>query len=363
MAIIYWRLGHLMRNGQSQPQDSYIVRRGNSVYDADTVGWGKGVRPGMALQEMKWRYPEAAIISWRQEDYQQAYSEICEWLKGHAEFYSQKDVQSGYWSYPGMDFGQWRRLVTDILPRWASRTVMGIAPHPLLAEWMSQEGAQYPDLAEHWAQEYHEAYAVLTDKIEILWKTLPLRYLPEALPGHSAKDWKKRGWVRVGDVPNLYSILSQRHFVMPDVENERVIHVEKRFDTPVHQGLPELIRVMAGEIAQTLHNQRQGSRQLRIVWESEQGDEIRERTWPVQTESPQQVVTRFLTLLSALPQAPPERVVIEARQLDSVKAGQLTWWAAPVERRAHSLPEWEVPVSRRDKLLQYWDPWRAGQPH
>ncbi|MCY0907568.1 MAG: hypothetical protein OWR62_04175 [Sulfobacillus thermotolerans] len=358
MTVVYWRLAHLKRSGQDQ--DGFIVERENKVYDTDPFGWNNGVRQGMSIQEMKWRYPYAKIIPWSKKDYQSTYDNLCQWLNDNALFYVQDDVQQGYWGCQEMNSNQWQHLVTSTLLQWATRSTMGIASHSLLAQWLAHEGAHYPQLTEHWTQAHHEAYVARENKEEELWKLLPLEYLPENIPEYYPKDWKKRGWLRVGDVPNLYTKVKTREFGGQHFKSTAVIRVEKRFDSPVEQGIPELVRIMAEEIARILRERRQGSRQLRIIWEHEQGDEMRKRTWPVQTENPQQVVTRFLTLLSVLPQAPPQGIILEAHQIEDLRAEQMAWWSGPVVRRFQGDPEGPISESRRTRMLQYWDPWRRG---
>jgi hypothetical protein len=356
LAAVYWQLGHLRRS-RSDLQIPYIVSRETVVYDMDEMGWDKGIRAGMPVSEVKWQYPEAAVIPWRSEDYQKTYQDICMWLEDNVSAYSQPDLRGGYWDWPEMDEEQWQQLTAEVSTRWALRMDTGIALHPVLAEWAAKEGRQYPHLMDHWTYRQQNAYVVTVGDEKKIWNALPLKYLPN-VARRTMQDWNKQGWMKVGDVPHLYSTLD-REFGSREAGKREPIRVKKTFDAPICQGIPDLVRVLAGEVAQKLMTRHQGSRHLRITWREVETSEVCERTWSTPTESTQQVITRFLTLLAVLPHSPPDQLILEAQQPEDLDIGQLTWWPSYKSHRATPSSHWAMPVSRRNMLLQYWDPWRV----
>ncbi len=354
MTTVYWQLGNLKRS-RSDIQNPYIVSCGDVVYDVDKMGWDKGIRAGMPISEVKWQYSEAQIIPWHREDYQSVHQDLCRWLQNSTVNYLQEDFREGYGEWPWVDVEQWQNMVDEISSRWALRMDSGIAPNPVLAEWLAKEGRQYPDFTDHWTYHHQSAY-VATSEAKDLWNALPLKYLRN-VEKRMVQEWNKRGWVKVGDVPNLFSMLGGELRGNKSGKTDS-LRAKRTFDEPLHQGIPALVRVLAEEVALQLKQRNQGSRHLRIIWRTVEKSEVYERTWPTPTEGTQQVITRFLTLLSALPHFPPDQVVLEAQNPEDLNMGQLTWWRSVKSHRTTPSTQWVMPVSRRNALLQYWDPWR-----
>ncbi|PSR27187.1 MAG: hypothetical protein C7B47_08970 [Sulfobacillus thermosulfidooxidans] len=355
--IIYWYLGHIVRSGHIL-QEPYIVVRDHVVFDVDRQGWDLGIHPNMPVEEIKWHYPQAKWIPWRSEDYQQTYNHLSSWLEQHTISYRLEDVREGYWQQSEIRYDEWRQLIKELVPRWALRIRMGISIHPLLSRWISLYGEKYPQWVERWQEDAQIAYVLPSQNTERMWEEIPLKWFSH-LPVRTIQEWKRRGWEKVGDVPHVHQFLQEQKnsFSLAFHKSREPIRVTMGFEEPLQQGFLELIRYLAEKVGETLQKNHQGSRYFRIIWQDDQGIEVRERKWPLPTQNIQQVVTRFLSLVLRLPSAYLERVTLEAHHPEALNSDQLMWWASVPAHHTEMVPGLS-PISRRDQLLQYWDPWR-----
>ena len=355
MAVIYWRLGDIVRD--TEETGPFVVFRQDRVFDTDRQGWELGVRPDMPVAELKWIYPQAAMVAWRPDDYRQAEAGVRRWLKQRAAAYEQEEIRSGWWEWPRLQREEWDRLLAEVTARWARRIEAGIARHPLLARWACEEGAR--QRLPQWRGEGHHAYIVMPDREEDSWPLLPLHYVP-GVAGGTRTSWHKRGWNRVGDVPGLRERIGAYGPQHRSIEIEG-IRVQKSFDGGIESGITEGVAVLAGELADRLALRQQGFTRLRLIWEGERGMEIRERQWPVVAGDRRRVTARALSLLSAPPTFPPDRLTLEVELPESVPLDQMGWWPARPSKSKTGFGEIRgvrAGVGRREILLQYWDVWR-----
>lgn len=211
---------------------------------------------------------------------------------------------------------------------------------------------------ERWQEDAQIAYVLPSQNTERMWEEIPLKWFSH-LPVRTIQEWKRRGWEKVGDVPYVHQFLQEQKnsFSLAFHKSREPIRVTMGFEEPLQQGFLELIRYLAEKVGETLQKNHQGSRYFRIIWQDDQGIEVRERKWPLPTQNIQQVVTRFLSLVLRLPSAYLERVTLEAHHPEALNSDQLMWWAS-VPAHHTEMVHGLSPISRRDQLLQYWDPWR-----
>lgn len=357
MAIIYWKLGHLTAPGLQRPLNPFVVFREGLVFDVDSLGWDRGIRPGQNLSEMKWRHPGAVWVPWRPQYYQKLLDGLQEWLQNHAAAFNQSDPREGWWEWPRLTRVEWHRLTEQIVPRWAQRIEAGVASHPWLAHWIAEEGAQ--EKVPLWDTPYCKTYVLYPGKESQWWPRLPLRYM-EDIPEKTRQWWHKRRWERVGDVPGLLPQIRPQG-VMAQVSSPDEYVAIRRFDHPVSAGVGEVLGDMAEELAEVCRQRNAGIRFLRLSWFRDTGVENREREWPVVAGDAKTVNARVLSLLGRPPAHPFDEVALRAR-LESVELSQMEWWNSKrAVLRPGGIPavdRWPLRVTRREQLLQYWDPWR-----
>ncbi len=355
MAIIYWKLGHLTTQGFQRPLDNYLVFRDGQVFDVDSTGWDRGIRPGSGLAEMKWRHPGAVWVPWQSERYQGTRRALREWLAAHAASFTQEDVREGWWEWPRLSEGDWRRLVDEVIPQFAQRLEAGVASHPWMARWAAEEGSSLK--LPMWSESCWKAYIVHPREEERLWPELPLRYIS----GVSVKTrdlWHKRRWTCVKQVPGLLSeirTIGVEHATEP--QNPVII---RTFEEPMDHGVGELMRQLGEELSRYCRERQEGVRWLRATWSQGTGIERREREWPTVANDERTVIARVLSLLATPPSQPFDEVKLEAR-LEPSELPQLKWWGDNQKKRGSpqvpGLSPRLIP-SRREQMLEHWDLWR-----
>lgn len=360
MAIIYWKLGHLTADGFQRPLDGFLVFRDGVVFDVDSVGWDRGIRPGDALGEMKWRHPGAVWVPWQSRFYEKSLRALQEWLKAHAAAYQQTDMRSGWWEWPRLTEADWRRMADEVIPRWAQRLHAGIASHPWMAHWAADEGHALGlpgwSSASSW-----KTYVLRPEKEQTLWPRLPLRYV-EGISQKTCQEWHRRRWQCVQDVPGLLSQIQRSDGLGTlDVPSQETV-LTRRFDEPITQGIGDLMRQLGEELSRVCREGNQGVCRLQVTWTRPGGVERREREWPQPAGDEKAVVARVLSLLAQPPAHPFEHVQLEAH-MAPLMLPQMRWWETP---RRPDPPQLagvsRFAPSRRELLLQYWDLWRmAGE--
>lgn len=363
MATIYWKLGHLSPEGFQRPLDGFVVFRDGLVFDVDSVGWDRGIRPGDSLAEMKWRHPGASWVPWQEAFYQKLLTVLQEWLRQHAAAFEQRDVRQGWWEWPRLTEGEWHRLIDEIVPRWAQRIEAGIASHPWMAHWAADEGGSLK--AAEWKGSHGKTYVLGASQEEMLWPKLPLRYVEGILP-KVWQGWHKRRWERVEDVPGLLSQIRQLGSgggvgrVSPEDRANMIL--TRRFDEALSQGIGELMRSLGQDLYAHCHQQNQGVRFLRVTWVMGASLERREREWPKAAGDAPSMIARVLSLLSHPPSRPIDQVQLEARMEPMVNP-QMVWWELSRPKRPDPPPVaglLRFSPSRRELLLQHWDLWRVA---
>lgn len=354
MAIIYWKLGHLTAEGFQRPLDTFLVFRDGLVFDVDSVGWDRGIRPGQGLVEMKWRHPGASWIPWQPNHYQKLLTDLQEWLRNHAAAFQQTDPRQGWWEWPRLGQTDWQRLTEEVVPRWAQRIEAGVASHPWLAQWIAEEGSQLN--LPHWSSSFSQTYVLHPSKDGQFWPQMPLRYV-EGIPLKTRQQWHKRHWQRVQDVPGLLSRI-RPHGVSGTSGNPAEHLVTRRFDDPVSAGIGEILRDMACELEAVCRSHNQGVQFLRVTWFRESGIEMREREWPAAAGEGKTIQARVLSLINHPPLHPFDEVQLQAR-LEPLAPTQMAWWDSPRVRPVVS-GGFRFAPSRRERLLQYWDLWRMA---
>lgn len=352
MAIIYWKLGHLTAEGFQRPLESFLVFRDGVVFDVDSRGWDLGIRPGQGLAEMKWRYPGAVWIPWHGNYYQKPQGALREWLRSQAVAFQQTDPREGWWEWPRLTAEDWRRLMGDVVPRWAQRIEAGAASHPWLAHWIAEEGAQLN--LPSWGSSFGKTYVLYPNREAQYWMRLPLRFV-EGVPAVTRQQWHKRRFECVQDVPGLLSrIRSHGISGVADDPSEQLI--TRRFDEPIMAGVGEILRDMASELASLLQSQHAGVKFLRVTWFRDGGIERREREWPIVAGDVKSVQVRVLSLLSQPPLRPFDEVHLQTR-IEPLAPTQMVWWDKQRTRSALTT-DFRLSLGRREQLLQYWDLWR-----
>ncbi len=356
--VIYWQLGHIIRSDRLIPEP-YIVVKDRKVFDVDSQGWDRGIRSGMAVEDIKWQYPKARWIPWRPQDYQKTFDGLAVWLEQHMSSYRIEEVGRGYWQQPDMDCGEWKQIIKEIIPRRALRIRMGISENPLLSQWVSTYGEQYPEWVECWQDSAQMAYVLAHENTDIIWKELPLTWLNH-LSGRTVQEWKKRGWERVGDVPYCRQIIDDQEKRLSGMlqKSDKPVRVVRSFEDPLQQGIYDLVRLLATEVGEILQKNQQGSRYLRIIWQGDKETVVRERKWPLPTRGVRQIVTRFLSLILTMPSISLVQITLEAHQPEILAMSQLMWWGSDPSAQLNDMASGSLAISRRAQLLQYWDPWR-----
>jgi len=355
MAFVYWRLGHLTRSDR-RPLQAFLVYRDGRVFDVDRMGWDRGIRPGDPLESMKWRYPEAVWVPWQAADYAETDQALRDWVASQAASYHYEEIQQGWWEWPRWTRSAYDELIAQIVPRWAGRVEAGVARHPWMAAWICAEGDRLA--VPVWTRPFGQTYVLDQDQEERLWPRLPLGYL-ENIPAGRRRQWQQRGWRTLGEVPGLMQEIRQSTWPRADVPRQSPIVIERGLEGAGWQGLAELMAEIGEELVRQCQRQAIGISRLHLLWLSEEGPETRQRTWSTVASQPAQIKTRVLSLLRHPPQAPPEKVRLEAYG-GRPSIGQLDWWTPPSKPRRAGLEsmttEWSV--SRRERLLQFWDVWR-----
>ncbi len=352
MAVVYWRLGHLTTDVAERPLGPFVVFQGDRVFDVDSAGWDAGIRPGYRLGEMKWRYPQAVGVPWQPNRYTKTAENIVRWLEKQAVAFQQTDVRWGWWEWPRLTEETWRRLIAEVVPRWAGRLEAGIARHPLLAEWAAVSGEELGLPA--WTASDWRASILRPHREEAFWARLPLSYVRD-VPADTRRSWHKRGWTTAGDVPGLLARIRQPS--APD-GGRPSIRVERHFEDGLEIGVASVLHDMALEVFARLQSSGQGFRRGILQWQADGGIESREREWPTAKGDRTGVVTRVMALLQVPPRIPPERVVMTVEKLETIRE-QLVWWQANSSQDMTNISALHRFVSsRRELLLQHWDVWR-----
>ncbi|NMP23039.1 hypothetical protein [Sulfobacillus harzensis] len=357
MAIIYWKLGHLTAEGFQRPLDSYLVFRDGQVFDVDSMGWDRGVRPGDALGEMKWRHPGAVWVPWQPHLYQNMRQALREWLTAHAASFEQEDVREGWWEWPRLSESEWRRLVDEVIPRWAQRLEAGIASHPWMARWIAEEGPLLK--LPVWSSSSWKTYVLRPGGEEKLWPELPLRYIP-GIGQKTREMWHKRRWTRVKQVPGLLSEIRKLDGLGQPLQSDHLV-VTRTFEEPLLSGVGELMRQLGEAVFRECQKSQQGVRWIRVTWSRDAGMERREREWPTTVSDMHTVIARVLALLATPPAHPFDQVKLEAR-LEPFALPQLGWWGDVAKKPERPRPVTHLLPSRREQMLANWDLWRmAGE--
>jgi len=356
MAFIYWRLGHLTRSDR-RPLQAFVVHRYDQVFDVDRTGWDQGIRPGDALETLKWRYPEAVWVPWQAADYAETDQALRDWVASKAASYHYAAIQQGWWEWPRWTRSAFEALMAEVVPRWAGRFEAGVARHPGMAAWICAEGDRLA--LPGWSNPFGKTYVLSKDQEERLWPRLPLRYL-ENIPSGRRRQWRQRGWRTLGEVPGLMQEIRQYSWPQADPSSRQTpIVIERWLEGASWQGLAELVSDIGDELVRQCQMQELGVSGLHLLWLSEEGPETRQRTWPIVASQPVQIKARVLSLLRQPPHAPPEKVRLEAYCGRPVM-GQMDWWGGrgrPLRTDlAGMTKDWSV--SRRERLLQFWDVWR-----
>lgn len=358
MGIIFWRLGHLNRDQAFRPLGPFVVFQQDKVFDTDAQGWDLGVRPHMPLSELKWRYPQALLIPWNPDHYRENYRELIRWLREHAAAYMQEDEREGWWEWPRIEATALRDLMAEIIPRWALRAEIGIASHPILAQWACDQGTSLG--LKTWDIADAQAFVIFPRQEEQLWPKLPLHYIARWWP-QRAKEWKIRGWSSVGEIPGL--VEQVRKLPMTSTQIPVSIHIEQVIEGGMDRGLGELIAFVAHQLVDELRQKNCGMSHLRLIWETAQGIEIRERQWPEVVAERQRIISRALSLMQTLPRSEPDKLILEVDDPEVIKAQQLKLWKMDQKCRTNLIsrsPAFDI--GRRENLLQFWDIWRMPSP-
>ncbi len=359
MGIIYWQLGHLTREYAPRPLGPFVVFQGDRVFDTDAQGWDLGVRSGMLLKELKWRYPQAVMVPWQERHYQKGSRERMHWLQQHAVSYLQEDPREGWWEWPRIQPQALESLMTEVVPRWALRADIGVASHPLLAQWACVQGESLG--LKTWPIKGVRVFVIHPQEESMYWPRVPLEYVETRWPKR-VHEWRRRGWTRLGEIPGL---LEQVRALPINTGVGRVsIRIARPLDGGVEQGLGEIMAQIAQELVDRLRQENRGMAHLRLTWETPQGIETREKYWPEMVSERNRIISRVLILLKVFPSAPPDKVILEVDDPEYVKAQQLDLWKMDKKSRTSVLTHssnFDIP--RRELHLQFWDIWRMRETH
>lgn len=359
LGIIYWQLGHLTREHAPRPLGPFVVFQGDRVFDTDAQGWDLGVRAGMLLKELKWRYPQAVMVPWHTLHYQEGHRERMRWLQQHAVSYFQEDPREGWWEWPRIHSQILESLMAEVIPRWALRADIGVASHPVLAQWACTQGGALG--LKTWPLKEMRVFVIHPQEESLYWPEVPLEYVEKRWPKR-VYEWRHRGWTRMGEVPGLMEQV--KSLPVAAGSGPVSIRITRPLEGGVEQGLGEIMAQMAEELVDRLRQENQGMAHVRLTWETTQGIETRERYWPEAVAERGRIISRVLTLLKILPTAPPDKVVLEVDDPERVKTQQLNLWKMDKKSQTKTLaypPNFDIP--RRELHLQFWDIWRMRESH
>ncbi len=354
MAVVVWRLAGLPF--AERPSQPYWIEKGGTVYDVDARGWDVGVRPGMSHLEVSWQYPDGRVIAWKPEMFASAEKHLDQWLRTHMERYAQADPHEGWWQWPNLDAVQFSRLMEHVIPRWAMRVEAGVANHHLLAAAAMMTGKQW-DLPV-WRGEGFQAHVIVPDQDVCWWPEIPLALI-EGVSTEVRKQWRMRGWAKVGQVPGLLARLQNPG---PSASATAADEVRLRYVWEYEAGadLIEVLRHLGQQLAERLRERSAGINQLEIAWQGPWGTLKYRRAWPVVTGDQGKILLRVLDFVRKPPPSPPESVEILAERIQPWKPGQLHWafWTPPHGDVPDIGNDMLGQRPWRETLLQYWDPWR-----
>lgn len=350
MAIIFWRLSHINSERLVPPLRPFIVFRQNKVFDMDSLGRELGVIPDMPLSQLKWYYPHAQWVPWRDEDYKKTFRDITEWVRSRAMAWDYPEIRIGWWEYPRMTRKTLADLMTEVVPRWALHATVGVARHPVLAQWASEQG-QIMAL-EKWSGDLEwDAYVVRPEQDQSFWNQLPVSYAPAS--EKERQYWARRGWTRISQVPGLLKKVQTFHATGEDYTGIRVI---RTFEDGLRNNFANILSDMAEELLDQLKSQKYGMDNARLIWEHTGSVEHRERQWSTVIQDRHVLIARILALLHWPPQAPPERIMLDV-QPRPLALEQVNLWGESRRSPSQNMST-VLERSRREALLQIWDVWR-----
>jgi len=354
MALVAWRLIGL--NFSGRPDTPYWIEKDGRVCDVDAEGWEQGVRPGMTRATAQWYYPEGKVLPWHPKQFRDVHEKIQEWLREKMEKFEQPEPWTGWWEQPRLGAEQFEQYMEEFIPHWALRVEAGVAAHLLMARAVLELGPVWN--LPLWSGSGFEARVVRPSQESRWWPEIPLTLITGTTE-KMKRQWKMRGWKRIGQVPGL-QIQLQNLSEIKSTARVETISLQYHWEREAEGGFVEVFTELAARLTEELHQRTAGFQRLDVVWSGSWGTKSYKRLWPTATGDAGSVLLRLLDFLKHLPPEPPESVQIRASELISWGREQLQWGFFPPSRSANK-KVWTgvcIGMSRREAVLQYWDPWR-----
>jgi len=345
------------------PPANYVVVKAGRVFDASRELWDQGLDWAVPMAALRWRTPGAVPVPWQPALYQVSQQAIRDQLQSWGTEYAQPDVRRGWVHIARPTPRDWDVFCRALVPQWAGWMRAGMAPHPLLAQWVARAGTSLG--LPVWRVGEMACAVCEPEQAASAWATFPLAAVPSRWANRDR--WRQLNWHRVGEVPGLAAQLARSSYAAarmpPDVSVQRV------WADPLVVGQRQVWVEMAQALARRLRETQWVAAGLRITWEGErQGPVHWQRKWPAGSQDAATLLLRILNLIRPQLVPPPIRVVIAADELEAAPSQQMRWWpsaarsTAPIVPDPLDLPPDLMRDSAREVRLAMWDPWRSQRP-
>lgn len=349
--FLSFELRQLTVDAASYPAPFAVMRNGQ-VFDASADLWDLGVDWGMPAREIRWRIPEALVITGSSADDREALRALEQDIGSWGTAFALNDRRYGWIQLAAPEPDDWRRLQQMLVPERAAWVTGGVASHPLLARWVTRAGAALR--LPNWQANGFRCWVCPPEETGRGWATMPLSAVPASTADR--RRWRQEGLRRVGEVDGLAFRLAG---LPAGGARLNPVRVERAFAEPLRVGVPATLEQMTRRLAQLLQERRQAARRLALMWSAEEGAPVtRERRWPTGTADARILTARLWTLSQPWPPTPPVALAVEALETEAATPAQLTWWEAAGVRRPADQPRMALAASARETRFSFWDPWR-----
>ena len=345
------------------PPANYVVVKAGRVFDASRELWDQGLDWAVPLSALRWRAPGAVRVPWQPALYQESQQAICGQLQSWGTEYAQPDVRRGWVRIARPTPRDWDVFGQALVPRWAGWMRAGIAPHPLLAQWVARAGTSLA--LPVWRVGASVCAVCDPAQASSVWATFPLAAVPPRWANR--ERWRQLNWHRVGEVPGLATLLARSSYTAAPAPPE--VSVQRVWADPLVVGQRQVWVEMAQVLASRLRQARWLAFGLRITWEGERQGPIQwQRRWPTASQDAATLLLRILNVIRPQSVPPPIRVVIAADELEAAPSQQMRWWPSAARPAVSGVPDQEglpsevLQDSAREVRLAMWDPWRSRRP-
>ena len=252
MALVAWRLIGL--NFSGRPDTPYWIEKDGRVCDVDAEGWERGVRPGMTRARAQWYYPEGKVLPWNPKQFRDVHEKIQEWLREKMEKFEQPEPWTGWWEQPRLGAEQFEQYMEEFIPHWALRVEAGVAAHLLMARAVLELGLVWN--LPLWSGSGFEARVVRPSQESRWWPEIPLTLITGTTE-KMKRQWKMRGWKRIGQVPGLQIQLQN----LPEIKSTaraETISLQYHWEREAEGGFVEVFTELATRLTEELHQRTAG---------------------------------------------------------------------------------------------------------